>query len=47
MLNNKLPAEHVQNIIREAVECEREFICESLPVDLIGKIIFHLFSLRL
>eukprot|EP00920_Eleutheroschizon_duboscqi_P036996 GHVT01088688.1.p1 GENE.GHVT01088688.1~~GHVT01088688.1.p1 ORF type:complete len:221 (-),score=28.73 GHVT01088688.1:377-1039(-) len=35
-LKHKLPAECVQEIIREAVEVERVFICESLPCDLIG-----------
>jgi ribonucleotide reductase beta subunit family protein with ferritin-like domain len=36
MLENKLPVEVVHDIIREAVDVEREFICEALPVDLIG-----------
>ncbi|KAH0484057.1 MAG: uncharacterized protein KVP18_004482 [Porospora cf. gigantea A] len=35
-LENKLPEECVQQIIREAVEAERVFICESLPCALIG-----------
>lgn len=35
-LVNKLSKEHVQNIITEAVEIEKEFITESLPVRLIG-----------
>jgi ribonucleotide reductase beta subunit family protein with ferritin-like domain len=33
---NKLPQEDVYNIFREAVEIEEEFICESLPCNLIG-----------
>ena len=36
MLEEKLPAEEVQQIIVEAVACEKEFVSESLPVDLIG-----------
>ena len=36
MLNNKLPVETVQSIIKEAVEIEKEFITEALPVSLIG-----------
>lgn len=35
-LNNKLSEEAVQAIVREAVDCETEFITESLPVSLIG-----------
>ena len=35
-LVNQLPIERVQKIIKDAVEIEKEFICESLPVDLIG-----------
>lgn len=35
-LQNKLPESRVHQIFREAVEIEREFICESLPVSLIG-----------
>ena len=35
-LINKLPKEHVRNIIAEAVEIEKEFVTESLPVRLIG-----------
>ena len=35
-LKNKLSEEQVHAIIREAVECETEFITESLPVSLIG-----------
>jgi len=36
MLKNKLPQEDVIAIIREAVEIEKEFITEALPVNLIG-----------
>ncbi|SBT46487.1 ribonucleotide reductase small subunit, putative [Plasmodium ovale wallikeri] len=36
LLENKLPEEVVKNIVKEAVEVERSFICESLPCDLIG-----------
>lgn len=36
MLVNKLPEEQVHSIIRNAVEIEKEFITEALPVDLIG-----------
>lgn len=36
LLENKLPENVVQNIVKEAVEVERSFICESLPCDLIG-----------
>jgi ribonucleoside-diphosphate reductase beta chain len=36
MLENKLPIEHVTSIIRDAVEIEKEFVTEALPVDLIG-----------
>jgi ribonucleoside-diphosphate reductase beta chain len=35
-LRNKLSEEQVHAIVREAVECETEFITESLPVSLIG-----------
>ena len=35
-LRNKLPEARVHQIFREAVEIEREFVCESLPVSLIG-----------
>ena len=35
-LKNKLPKEKVQHIITTAVEIEKEFITESLPVRLIG-----------
>jgi ribonucleoside-diphosphate reductase subunit M2 len=36
MLAKKLPEATVHAIVRGAVEVEREFICDSLPVDLIG-----------
>merc|ERR1719443_1308805 len=36
MLDNKLPDDVVHSMIRGAVEVEREFICDSLPCDLIG-----------
>ena len=36
MLNRKLEKEVFQNIIKEAVEIEIEFITESLPCNLIG-----------
>jgi len=35
-INNKLPQERVLQIILEAVEIEKEFVTDSLPVDLIG-----------
>ena len=36
MLQNKLPEERVQGIIRDAVSIEQEFVTDALPVDLIG-----------
>lgn len=36
MLQNKLPEAQVQGIIRDAVEIEKEFITDALPVSLIG-----------
>jgi ribonucleoside-diphosphate reductase beta chain len=36
MLQNKLSHSEVQNIIRGAVVIETEFVCESIPVALIG-----------
>ena len=36
MLENKMTEAEVQKIILEAVEIEKEFVSESLPVDLIG-----------
>jgi len=35
-INNKLDEKEAHEIMRDAVEIEQEFICESLPVDLIG-----------
>ena len=35
-IKNKIPFEQVLNIILEAVEIEKEFVTDSLPVDLIG-----------
>ncbi len=35
-VENKLPESKIQDIIRDAVAIEKEFITESLPVDLIG-----------
>lgn len=35
-LRNKLPVAQIYTIIEEAVMIEKEFICESLPVELIG-----------
>lgn len=36
MLENKLSEETIYAIVEEAVALEKEFICEALPVDLIG-----------
>jgi ribonucleoside-diphosphate reductase beta chain len=36
MLENRLSEETVHSIFKEAVEIEKEFITESLPVSLIG-----------
>jgi ribonucleoside-diphosphate reductase beta chain len=36
MLKGKLSQDMVHAIIQEAVKVEKEFVCESLPVDLIG-----------
>ena len=36
MLNTKLPQEKVYEIIRDAVEIEKEFVSDALPVNLIG-----------
>ncbi len=36
MLQNKLSEVEVQSIIKEAVEIEKEFVTDALPVDLIG-----------
>jgi len=35
-LVNKLREEEVHKIIKEAVECERMFVCDALPVSLLG-----------
>jgi ribonucleotide reductase beta subunit family protein with ferritin-like domain len=35
-LEHKLPVEEVQKIILNAVDIEKEFVCDALPVDLIG-----------
>ena len=35
-LNNKISQERIEEIVREAVDIEQEFICESLPCKLIG-----------
>lgn len=35
-LQRQLPAERVYEIFREAVAIEKRFVCESLPVELIG-----------
>ena len=35
-IKNKLPQDRVYQIIKEAVEIEKEFVVDSLPVDLIG-----------
>jgi ribonucleoside-diphosphate reductase subunit M2 len=36
LLNNKLPDSVILEIVTEAVEIEREFVCDALPVSLIG-----------
>ena len=36
LLNNKLSTERIAEIVTNAVELEKEFICDALPVDLIG-----------
>jgi ribonucleotide reductase beta subunit family protein with ferritin-like domain len=36
MLDHKLPESEVQQIICMAVDIEKEFVCDALPVDLIG-----------
>lgn len=36
LIQNKLPEHDVINIIKEAVEMEKEFVTDSLPVKLIG-----------
>lgn len=37
LLVNKLSTERIASIVTEAVALEKEFICEALPVDLIGR----------
>ena len=36
LLNNKLADSTIKKIVLEAVEIEKEFVCDSLPVDLVG-----------
>jgi ribonucleoside-diphosphate reductase beta chain len=36
MLNKKMPQKKIYEIIKDAVEIEKEFVCEALPVSLIG-----------
>ncbi|KAF3787110.1 Ribonucleoside-diphosphate reductase small chain [Nymphaea thermarum] len=36
LLNQRLKEETVQTIVKDAVEIEREFICDALPVALVG-----------
>ena len=36
MLENKLSEETVHGIINDAVQIEKKFVCEALPVELIG-----------
>lgn len=36
MVQNKLSEERIKEIICDAVEIEREFICDALPAALIG-----------
>jgi len=36
MCKDSLDEDTIQEIVKSAVECEKEFICDSLPVDLIG-----------
>jgi len=36
LLENKLPESRLVEIVTEAVEIEKEFVCEALPVGLIG-----------
>ncbi|KAF5191436.1 Ribonucleoside-diphosphate reductase small chain [Thalictrum thalictroides] len=36
LLNNKLSEERVRGIVSDAVEIEREFVCEALPCALVG-----------
>lgn len=36
MLESKLPTERIHEILKEAVEIEKEFVCDALPVKLVG-----------
>ncbi len=36
LMNNRISAERVKEIVVEAVTIEQEFVSDSLPVDLIG-----------
>ena len=36
MLNNKLDPDRIREIVMEAVEIEKEFVTDALPVELIG-----------
>jgi len=36
LCKDKLDEETVQKLVKSAVECEQSFICDSLPVDIIG-----------
>ena len=36
MLNNKPSEETIRKIVTEAVEIEKEFVCDSLPCALVG-----------
>ena len=35
-LQDKLDEETVHSLVKEAIECEQEFVCDALPVELIG-----------
>ena len=35
-INNKLPIDQLTNIVIEAVNIEKEFVTDALPVELIG-----------
>jgi ribonucleoside-diphosphate reductase beta chain len=35
-LEERLPQERIHGMIRDAVACEKEFVCDALPVSLIG-----------
>ncbi|XP_010905182.1 ribonucleoside-diphosphate reductase small chain [Elaeis guineensis] len=36
LLNHKLPEDRIKSIIADAVDIEREFVCDALPVALVG-----------